>query len=195
MKDTIEKELIDTKEAAQTLVDTRERLKVSRSRLNLKIKELRKIKDEVDAAIKEVSKSLAIHASDVKMDRENIQRERGLVIAEKVADYYDMSLYEVYRGGGHKVGSGKHGVARARRMISFLCQRYTSLTLNKIGHLVPDYKGWQHSNSSRHIDTMEEAVEFWHRKGKDPNQYIYDLIRIEKMLGNEPHYLHRKTFV
>ena len=80
MKDTIEKELIDTKEAAQTLVDTRERLKVSRSRLNLKIKELRKIKDEVDAAIKEVSKSLAIHASDVKMDRENIQRVMGLII-------------------------------------------------------------------------------------------------------------------
>ena len=94
------KELIDTKEAAQTLVDTRDRLKVSRSRLNRKIKELTDLKKELDGVIKDASKTLAIHASDVKMSHVNLQKEKGLAIADKVGEYFGLSLYEMYRGSG-----------------------------------------------------------------------------------------------
>jgi hypothetical protein len=99
---------------AQNLVEAKDRLVVSRSRLNQKIKALGEMKKELDAAIKDANKTLSIHASDVKMERVNLQKEKALAIADKVAEYYGMSLYEVYRGGGNGQGSGKHNLARAR---------------------------------------------------------------------------------
>jgi phosphoribosylaminoimidazole-succinocarboxamide synthase len=85
---------------AQNLVEAKDRLVVSRSRLNQKIKALGEMKKELDAAIKDANKTLSIHASDVKMERVNLQKEKALAIADKVAEYYGMSLYEVYHGWG-----------------------------------------------------------------------------------------------
>lgn len=172
---------MDYEEITEDLVSNKEKLTVKLSVLNKKSVQIRKLKKDLKKEVAEIDHILNTYSADVYLKPVNRQRDKALAIASVVAEYFGLSVEDIYKK--RPKGCVKRDISRARQINSWLIKNRTTLILKDIGTLVPE--GYDHSSVVAQINFIENEIALFKLTGKDNESILENISRIEKIIDGE----------